>query len=438
MAQRLSIIVFLSALSSLGAEALYAEQTPTQTAAVTDERISSLIRDLGDPAYEKRTAATRRLCAIGMRASHLLNAAAGGGDVEVALRARQLLATFDRLWFAGVEVSLAFTRSSVAWDEPVDLRLTLTNRSDYAARIPFQTLAPSSGTAGSDAEQVGTMLDIADFLRVRHENGRAIEPRVDDIAADPAVREAVDERLKARPAGVLEPGQRTTVTARAFNRGWARYALLDQGTYNVALIYEPDWEDEVLAAQHVGRVASTPAMLRVTGAAPAAVSRGGTTASLAVQRDGACLVAQLTNRTDQPMLVNKNFGDGAPFAVGSWVYTLDDSVREISVSQDARLDWTEFDDALLVNVQPGAVIELARTDLNDLLKALTAGGADLAGDRWTIHFSYKSYFDHHWQQRHGSTLAGGDRTPEILRKPASRRILSARHASNRLTVPRPE
>ena len=156
-----------------------------------------------------------------------------------------------------------------------------------------------------------------------------IELTVDDIAADATVVAAVQQRLNGGPSGVLDPGERVTLPIRAFNRGWARYPLLDSGTYTVVMDYVPQWEDAVLAAQRVGRVVSNQATITVTEGAPASVSRGGPEASLAVDREGQSLVAVLTNRTDQPMLINKNFGRSPPFADGRWVWELDGARRDV-------------------------------------------------------------------------------------------------------------
>ncbi|UCE60430.1 MAG: hypothetical protein JSU63_01520 [Phycisphaerales bacterium] len=399
----------------------------------TDDEIAALIRDLGDPSYTRRTAATRRLCAIGMRASEMLRvAAADKEDTEAALRAEHLLAVLEQLWFSGVEVELAFSKAEVAWDEAVDLRLTFINRSKYAGRIPFESFTAGLPPKIEDVRQVSVMLDAGDFLRVRSANGKEIDMRVDDIAADPVVAQAVQRRLEGRPSTILEPGQRLSITARSFNRGWARYPLLERGDYSVTLVYDPHWDDEMLARQQVGRAVSKAALLRVTRSAPATVSRSGAEASLVVNRDGNWLVALLTNRQDQPMLVNKNFGGGVPFAIAKWVYTFGDSTGEVPVLPQQWTSWEEFDAALLVEVPPGEAVELARARLGDLLEALRAKGLDVDGQGWTIHFDYSNYCDFRWQERQGPGLLGNSNVPEVLRKPLSRRILSARHVSNRM------
>ena len=129
------VVVGASLLCPIG---LRAGGQEALTLPATDDEITVLIRDLSDPAYAKRTYATRRLCAIGMPGREKLQAAAEGDDVETALRAKAVLSVLDRMMFSGIEVQLAFSKIQTAWDQPVDLRVTLTNSSEYPGRVPFQ------------------------------------------------------------------------------------------------------------------------------------------------------------------------------------------------------------------------------------------------------------------------------------------------------------
>ena len=153
------------------------EEQPLGGSASVDE-IRLLIADLGNPSYEKRTFATRRLCAIGSGAREQLLVAAAGADVETSLRAKAVLSVLDQLMFDGVEVRLSFAKSKIAWDEPLDLVITLSNHSEYPARVPFE-IGNGRSTATEPARQVGDMLDAAEFLLVQHENGKRIELVVD-------------------------------------------------------------------------------------------------------------------------------------------------------------------------------------------------------------------------------------------------------------------
>lgn len=405
------------------------------TAPATDTDIAALVSDLSDPSYERRTYATRRLCAIGMPATEKLRAAAAGGDAETALRAKAVLSLLNNLMFSGVRVRLSFSKSKIAWDQSVDLNVTLTNRAKHPARVPFEIDPAKRTAADDDAQQVGSMLDIADVVRVRGPDGREVDLTVDDISADSQVVAAVQSRLNGGPVSTLDPGQQVTITVTAFNRGWARYPLLDTGVYTVVMDYTPEWEDDVLAAQRVGRVASNAAAITISRGAPATVSRSGAEASLAIERDEAFIATRLTNRTDQAMLVNKNFGRSPPFADGHWVYELDGTRQEVPLIAKSAVSWHDFKAALLVEVGPGQSIELARIHLNELRQALGNAGAALEGRRWTVHFSYVNLCSRQWQVRQGSALLGNSKAPAIFQVPLPRHILSTAHTSNRLTAP---
>ena len=409
------------------------------TAPATDEEIASLIVDLGDPAYEVRTAATRRLCAIGMPARTRLSKTAGGEDVEAALRAKKLLAVLDQIHFAGIDVLLSFSKSTIAWDESVDLRVTLINSSAHRGRVPFETDSTKRAERrkwSADALQVGDMLDVAEHLTVRGPQDREIALRVDDILADPRVEAAVRERLDAGPVSVIESEDSVAITVTAFNRGWARYPLLGRGRYDVVLEYLPPWEDDLLRTERIGRAVSNPATITVTDGAPAVVSRNGEEASVTIHQEECSLVATLVNKSDQPVWVNKNFSSAAPFAQGRWVYMLDESMVDVPVLPGRRARWTDFDEKLLVKVAPGGSVELARVDLDTIRRTLVDAGADLSSTRWAIHFSYSNPCDRHWQKREESTLRDDPDVPQVLRRPLPRRTLSTRQTSNQLQAPR--
>ncbi len=403
-----------------------------------DSEIASLVGLLGSPLYEERLAATRKLIALGPRARPQLEAAAAGDDFETALRAKDLLVTLDRLLFAGVDVSLAFSKSSASWEQPVDLLITMTNRSAYPARVPFEQSVidpPAVPGASPDAEQVGRMLDIADWLKVRREpDGREIDLRVDDIAVDEEVVAAVQRRLNAKLGGILKAGQQVTVTIPAFNRGWSRYPMLDEGSYRVVLDYQPAWDDEVLLAGRAGRVVTSPASLAITRSAPATVSRGGVVSSLSLVRRGEELVASLTNSSDQTLLVNKNFGIGPPFADGRWVYhhRLDESSHEVRMLGRAAASWGDIDPGLLPAISPGDSVVLASIAIGDLQKKLHEAGADLGGPAWTIRFRYGNLTDRAWQVRQGAAMLGNPNAPALFRNPLPRNLLTTHQTSNEL------
>jgi len=126
--------------------------------------------------------------------------------------------------------------------------------------------------------------------------------------------------------------------------------LLNRGEYRAVAEYVPLWEDQVLREAQIGRVVSNKVTLVVTRGAPPTISRDSREASVKLDRRGPLLVAMLTNLTDQPMFVNKNFGPAAPFALGHWVYTLDDSIRELPVLPPEQIKWESFSRSLIEKV----------------------------------------------------------------------------------------
>lgn len=400
--------------------------------------VPALVRDLGDPSFDRRTAATRRLTAIGMDAADALRAAAAGDEFETARRARMILADLERQWFAGVEVSLAFSEPQVDWDRPVNLIITLNNRGRHEARIPFDATSPlPPAAAEDDAGQVGAFLDVADFLHVVGPDGAEIEARVDDIAADPAVFEAVDRRLNGGAGSTLAPGQRAAFTVPAINRGWARFPMLNKGDYEVHFEYSPEWHDEELTAKHVGAVRSNPAKLNVAKAAPLAVGRSGPETAIRIEQIGKGLIARLTNTADLTTYVNLNFGPAAPFAQGRWIVLRGEEYRESAVGRITGSPWKEFDPAKLTAVAPGETIELARIELTALRDEVAAGGLDPAAGPCLVHFHYSNLCDRKWQQTQGAGPASQKDAPEALRKPLPRRILTATHSSERIELALP-
>ncbi len=401
--------------------------------------VPGLIRKLGDSAYAVRVAATRELCRVGPAARKELEFAAESEIAETALRARKILKALDRVYFAGVAVSLSFSAERTPWDQPVDLVVTLVNKSDYPARLPFAYSDVGSDGDHPDAVQVGRMLDLADWLIVRDHKGQDVELRVDDFTADDDVRAAVERRLRAAPTSPLLPGEQVELRLGAFNRGWARYALLERGDYTVAFRYEPEWEDSVLTAESVGRVVAGPVTLTVLSSAPETVSRGGQEASVLLERAGDGFTVFVVNRYDRAQVVNRNLGQAAPFAQGNWIVQRDERTVELpAVDTPRALD--RFLEDHLVSVAPGDRIELIRAPWEELRLRFAAAGAEVGALPWKLRFSYDNYTDRRWQDREVLQNDGGAGMPEALRTRLPANLLTGRYFSNEVTIsnPKPE
>jgi hypothetical protein len=429
-----SVLVCASATTRVAAEDAAQSRGPATEPALngnaTPEEISSLIRDLGDASYDRRTRATRRLTAIGQAASEALKSAAEAAEFETARRAKAILRELDAQWLLGVEVTLSFSRSSIVWDEPVDLILTFHNPTRHASRLPFQLpAAGDSPQPENHAEQVGHMLDAADFLTVRGQGG-AIDPRVDDIASDEAVHAMVESRLKDGPSGELAPGERVSITIPSFNRGWARYPLLDTGDFEVVFEHQPEWTDTTLTTQRVGLVRSPAARVTVTRGAPEAVSRAGVEALVALEREEGVLIARLTNTSDLPSTVNLNIGSSAPFAQARWIVFRGEAYGEVAVRGASPTSLKDFDAGRLATIAPGESVELARVDIASLRPPDGEGGAGAC----RVHLHYQNLLDRRWQQRQASQADIERSWPPSLRTPLPSRVLTGSHSSDRVEI----
>ncbi|MCH8150235.1 MAG: hypothetical protein IH987_20025 [Planctomycetes bacterium] len=394
------------------------ENATRSSGTLSDKQIAALVEALGDPSYETRVDATRRLCAIGPRATAALKRAAEGDVPETALRAGKLLDAFERLLFAGVEITLRFSKGRISWDESVDLIVTMANRAPHVSLIPVPLPFGGSDTPGHDhARQVAGMIDLADWLVVRTSDGKKVSLHVDDIDTEAAIADVIRQRLDDGPISSLAAGESVTLTLEAFNKGWARFRMLDTGRYTVGLVYEPQWQDEQLLTQRVGAVESNVAAVEVKTAAPATISRGGRELSLEVSVRHKHATATLTNHLDRAVHINTHFGTGVPFAKGRWIAESGERRQEISILPELPSSWQEFDSALIVKVPAGKSIVLAKAKWTQLRERFTKAGADLATGNWTLQFSYGNLLDRKWQRRHPADQSGSDQLPPGLRDP---------------------
>ncbi|MBI1826681.1 MAG: hypothetical protein HYR83_09895 [Planctomycetes bacterium] len=433
-----STAIFLSKSGAVFA----AEDAPSDGATVADAlRIEQLVHDLGDPSYARRNEAMRELCAIGAAAIPSLKTASTSNDPEVAMRSAKLLEAFEQVLFSGVQVSLEFSAAIIDWETPVELRATFVNKSKFPARLPFALPQDSRPERTADARQVADMLDLSEWLQVRTPGGRELELRVDDIAEDADVQAVVQARLGAGPSSTLAPGESTIIVARAFNRGWARYAMLDGGEYTVEFEYTPQWQDAQLLANHVGQVKSAPARLRINAAAPMTISREGADADLTLERAGEMLEARFVNHSDRPVHINLNFGPSTPFADGRWLVESDSMRREIPSISKLSPTWSDFEAAKLIEVRAGESVPIAKISVDDLRSAVQPAGDlnPLAQDAAhrndaSAAFTYSNLCDRQWQARQEPAIRSDPMYPKVLRDPLPLRLLSTRQTSNRISL----
>ncbi|HUU94504.1 MAG TPA: hypothetical protein VM487_02100 [Phycisphaerae bacterium] len=409
------------------------------TRAVDDAAVEEMIRRLGDPSYDARTRATRELCRIGHRAAGALKEAAAGDDFETALRAANLLEVIESVYFGGCAVRLEADPARVSWNEPFELIVTIRNESDYSAQIPLEMSARRRGEVSADARQVGDMVDVADYLRVVSPDGRQVDLKVDDILVDPEVADAVEWRARGGPLGELPPGREVVVRLTDFNRGWARYPLLSRGVHKIDFVYEPQWDDEEFRRAGVGRVASNALEVEVTEAGPAIVRQRVRPAVVTIERSGDELVARLTNSDDLPIWINMNWGTSqAPFAHVVWTVFAGRTHEEELVEPEGRAPPMDaFTRDRLVEVAPGASVEVGRISLAQLLKKAMVQAVP-AGRSFQVRAALVNQCDLSWQRRQEPALIGNHRVPEGLRTPLPRRMITGRFPSQPFEVIKPE
>lgn len=410
------------------------EPEVTQPQVVSKGEIAKLVAGLGDASYDTRTVAYRQLCVVGVDAREQLETAAKGSDTEASIRATQILSIFEQLFFTGCRVTLEFSKSEIKWNESVDLLITIQNESGYGSRIPFDLPSDTATNLSGDARQVADMLDVSEWLRVHAPGAQDVEMRMDDAGGDAQVMQAVQSRLDDPEGSILAAGETAVVRVKDFNRGWARYSLLDAGEYDAMLDYKPQWDDPALISVRAGRVASNVARLRIKESAPAGISRGGSRAVVLVERVEDAFVARLRNATDQPIVVNVNLGSTQPFAFGQWTVEAEGNRRDLGMGGKGAETWSDFDPARLVQVGPGLAVELGRVAVERVRGVLqeAAGAGGSAG--WTLRYEYSNLCDRNWQVRQGEAFAKDPKVPAVLKEPLSRRLLNTRLVSERLPI----
>ena len=357
--------------------------------------IARLIRELGDRSFQVRANASRRLCMIGPTARPSLEEAARSADFEVSLRARALLDVFDQLLFAGCEIEIAVSRNRIAWNEPVDLTLTVRNPSAFAATVPFDVSKAPGQPASAEAEQVAAMLDLADFIKVLAPDGAPIAFHADAADADPEIEAVLRSRAKAPPTARLGPHQNVRFQVSNINRGWARYPMLREGTYRITLAYEPQWDDEEFTRAGIGARRANTVEVVVTHGAPAGIVGPGASPRLLLTRDRGSVAARMTNRQDVPLWVNTNFGyGGPPYAAWRWLVYDGTDWRDWAPPGDGA-SRPRFVREKLIEIAPGGELELGRADLVTLRKAAAID----EGEPLFVRVVYSNLCDRSWQRK---------------------------------------
>ncbi len=392
------------------------------------------IRQLGDPSYEVRANASRRLCMMGHAAAAALRQAAKSDEFEVTLRVKNLLAVIESVYFGGCSIRLSADKSRIRWDEPLAIVLEISNDSEYPAQLPLEKIEQEPELL-REARQVGVMLDVADYLRVVGPGGEQIQLRIDDIRMDAGVAQAVEWRTSGGPILQLPAKRVLELRLAAFNRGWARFPMLKRGSYHVSFEYRPEWDDEEFRRAGVGNVTSTGIDIEVDQPAPEAVLSARQQVQVRLEREDSELIATVINCDDLPVWINSNFQDGAPpFASLNWVVVAQGETEEVRAKLDGL--GAEFQRNRLIELAPGQSSELGRIQLKELLatnlvKSLPAGAS------FEVQANWVNLCDALWQQSQEPPLLENPRIPNDLRTPLPRRMPTGRATSSELRLFRP-
>ncbi len=395
--------------------------------------VDRLIADLGANAYQTRTRATSELIKHGPSAMSALARAANSNDYETATRARQLLKVFNKLFFVGVAIDLQPSKQRIVWDEPFSLTVRFTNRAEFPAHLPIDN--PTLQSANPQARQVAAALDVADFLTVvGPRSDQPLQCHIDDIRLDDDVFDAVISRADKPPVIDLPPGKTTVHRIDDFNRGWARYKMLSEGSYTIQLVYQPEWSDEELNRAGVGRVVSNIATVVVTKGAPSEVRNATAPAKLSLAIQDSQAIASLTNLSDLPVTINLNLSTDRPTPMANirWILETGGEQRELSNPQPAEAA-ADFTRQRLAELLPGDSVVVGRLSMESVARLTTESRS--AGEAVPELFArYTNLAGLVWQRDRAPRLVGNPNALKDLRSPLPRSLLTATLTSNRVSL----
>ncbi len=385
------------------ARAADSRPTTSQPAQPSAGEIRSAIADLSNPRPARRQAAVRELAGFGPVVIPDLRRLAAEGDFEAALLARTLLNDLEQALFFGAEIRLRAEPVKARWNEEIRLMVEVHNPSAVPVYLPWPAppSAAASRPATGDAEQVGAMLDIADFLSVVGPDGQEISSRCEWMDRDLEVSRAVHRRATGAQTGhELAAGETAMLTIPAFNRGWMRYPLLAAGRYTIQLKYQPSWREKEWERQSLGFVQSPPLVVEITESAPESVRHSSVELTMAVNQRQDTFEAVLTNTWDRPLWINLNIGEEWPtHAKLQWLWYPADGDAEQMVRLNLDETGAEFAVTRVRPLESGQSMVLSRIGI-DQLREKIGPRPSMAGQLAVRYMN----------------LAGGAKTGEILRE----------------------
>ncbi len=338
-----------------------------QNPPMTPQNLQVWIDRLSDPSAEVRDDAVRQLYAAGPQAMAALKQLNPGDDYEASLRAQKILEKISTLYWVGAKVELSADHTTIHWDEPVTLSVKMTNLSEFPIQLPFLLQNRSQLDADPTAVQFGNMLDLADYLHVAAPNGDEIPLAYDDYRGCDSLEKSVNIRAVHEPAAVLSAGQTFVLNLSEFNRGAARFRLLEKGDYKIRFVYQPEWDDEQLRKNQVGLVTGNEITLTVTEPASEVIRNAQRELQADLHLEKSELVVTLRCTHDRPVGVNLNFGGSATagFAQLIWVLHSGSQTWETDHVWNEIMPWQPD---RIRTLKPTETVEVLRASLSDILQ----------------------------------------------------------------------
>lgn len=361
---------------STGPTAVSTATAPSgQVSPPDDSQVRHMVRQLNHPSPVRRRAALRQLAAWGPFAFNELRRAAEGPDHEAALSAQALLAEFQAAILIGGQVRLEVDRSRIAWDEPFTLTVRVKNPTPVPIRVPWpQSIPPATQPVPDPADQVGRILDVADWLTVTDPDGRPTELRFEPIDGDAAVYEAVNVRAgKCPPFSEVPASGEVDLRVVQFNRGWARYPMLSAGTWHISFAYQPAWKDASWIEAGYGRVQAGPVSVEVVRNAPDAVRHATRPLQLALVSDDKVIRAEVLSTWDRSLHLNLNYGpDPTRYASVAWEFRSVGTIDWQRWEPEPESSQSAVRPDRIRRINPGESVEIARLARTELLKKAAA------------------------------------------------------------------
>lgn len=440
---------FLPTLRSLGVIAALLF-TSARAFSQGDARPScaELIEQLKAESFSDRLDATARLYDRATECREALQEAMQSSSFEVSARAHQILVEMEGLPFLGAQIHLSISPQRLAWDQPAEIVVEITNPTSIPMRLP---LTPPSSTVTSNPDSASEIesqvenallaLDLADYLVIEDPSGEAVNAVVDDVSDEPLLKKALDLRLQAAPQMMLPPGRTLTLKLGDFNRGWVRFPLLIKGRYALSFEYQPSWADgegplyRLLAERGACSARSAAVALEVTSSAPDGVQAQGPRARLELVDRGATMDAEVMATCDVPVWINASLGDLPHEAHLTWIVEQDDLHAAFAHREPASAKGES--EPRLALLQPGERLTLLQIDKAQLWDSALRQ-LPLKDRPARVRLRYSNLLSRGWRDLHAREQARlGAPLEDPLAGPLPYRIVTERLESDSVAIAPP-